>query len=69
MAELEALTVADVPVGEQPEPKLKQKKRAHGSKRKKKAPTGKAVNKLKKPDDAAAWAEPTAPDVSRDKEV
>ena len=46
--------MADVPVGKQPEPKLKQKKRAHAGKRKKKAPKGKAVNKWKKPDTGAA---------------
>ena len=66
VAELEAVGLASVPVQEQPQHKPKQKKRAYGAGKRKKALKGKAVKKQKKPDTAAASEDHTAPDMCKD---
>ena len=66
VADLEALVLAGVPVQEQLQQKPKQKKRACGARKRKKALKIMAVKKQKKPDTAAASEDPTASDMCKD---
>ena len=66
VAELEALGPASVPVQEQPQQKPKQKKRAYGAGKRKKALKSKAVKGQKKPDTAAASEDHRAQDMCKD---
>ena len=66
VADLEALGLAGVSVQEQLQQKPKQKKRAYGAGKRKKALKSKAVKKQKRPDTAAALEDHTAPGMCKD---